>query len=139
MRNLRLLNIGGNNISSIESIASLQAPCLEELFMWSNKITTIAPLKKLATQSLMFVDMGSNLIAEALEFRQMSCLNIERVNIGSNRFANLNDFIPVLSQNRKIKIVLNDNPLVKIANLPVLKKKKEAQSFVLQNKLITYF
>ena len=63
-----ILNIGGNNIVSVEMLSKVNMANLDELWLWKNQITKIDVLRKMYVPKLSFIDLNHNYIVEWPKF-----------------------------------------------------------------------
>ena len=74
--NLQLLNLGGNNLTSIEALVRTDMPKLEELWLWKNKLTTVDCLYKLQAPCLKGIDISNNYVKAWPRFGELVSRNI---------------------------------------------------------------
>ena len=66
---LKVLNIGGSHIASVEILTQLDAPELSEIWAWNNDITEIKSLRKCNFRNMKVLDMNTNKIIGNSEIR----------------------------------------------------------------------
>jgi hypothetical protein len=86
---LKSLNLGSNNICTLEPLVSLRADNLEEIFLWGNKITDLRSLRKCRFTKLRFIDLSKNKIAELGKIGEINSGKLEWVNIDYNHVGSL--------------------------------------------------
>lgn len=69
MPNLKILNIGGNHIESLEFLQKGSFDHLEQLWLWFNRLVRVDSLRKCTFPCLKYLDLGDNHI---LEFPKLS-------------------------------------------------------------------
>lgn len=62
--NLKVLNVGGNRIESIEMLQKCDLSTLEELWLWNNYIVNANSIKKCRFPNLTTLDISCNQIKE---------------------------------------------------------------------------
>ena len=82
--NLQVLNLGGNDLVSVEPLAGADMPNLEELWLWKNRLTDIGSLRKLYAPKLRGVDVSNNYIKQWRHFEQMVSKKILEIDLSNN-------------------------------------------------------
>lgn len=78
------MNIGGNNITSVEPLQHANMPKLEELWLWNNRLTKVDCLRKMDVPNLKYIDLSSNFIVEWKRISEMSSMRLEFISIQNN-------------------------------------------------------
>jgi Leucine-rich repeat (LRR) protein len=78
---LKVLNLGGNNIESLEPLQNGSFEKLEELWLWHNRIVRVDTLRKCNFPSLRRLDLGENRIMECGKLSEFHCPLLRLVNI----------------------------------------------------------
>jgi len=99
------MNLGGNNIVSIELLQHARMPTLEELWLWSNLLTRVDALRKMYVPNLKYIDLSTNYIVEWNRLSELSSINLEVISVQNNLFGSINSFLKLLLSSRNRKLV----------------------------------
>ena len=107
---LEILSLNDNEINSISNLKSVSFPLLKELYLAKNKIENIDVLAELKTPNLTILWLANNNIVSIDIFEKVNFPNLLKLSLGKNQIKNIN----VFSKNRAklpqlYELYLNDN------------------------------
>ena len=129
--NLKVLNIGGNRIESIEMLQHCNLSTLEELWLWNNNIVQVNSIKKCRFPNLTSLDISCNQVKEWPQLSQLEAPKLEHINIETNCLTSLTDLVKLILRSRGFSVIFSNcllysaqNKIVKIFEQPKKKGKK---------------
>ena len=107
---LEILSLNDNEINSINNLKSVSFPLLKELYLAKNKIENIDVLAELKTPNLTILWLANNNITSIDIFEKVNFPNLLKLSLSKNQIKNIN----VFSKNRAklpqlYELYLNDN------------------------------
>ena len=99
-KNLKEIDVSGNNIKNIEPLNEMNLPHLEYLNMSENQIANIKPIAELNAKKLKEISLQNNIIQDIEPFLKSDFPALERLRIENNRINREDDSFKELINNK---------------------------------------
>lgn len=85
---LKILNLGGNHLQSIQLLSHVCMPSLQHIHLWSNHITNISSMSRNNWPSIQVIDVHANRIVEISRLRYLGHRHLMEINLDANYIVN---------------------------------------------------
>lgn len=108
--NLEFLSLNDNNITNIEPLKEMNSPLIKQLYLSKNKINSIKIFEDIKMNNLQILWLTENNISSIDSFKESNLNKLEKLGINKNKIKNINVFkyakFPLL-----MELYINDNDI----------------------------
>lgn len=125
-QSLKVLNIGGNNVQSIQQFCRIEMPQVQDILLQNNNIMEVRSLRRGYFPKLSSLDIHANKISELTSLRCIGTPFIYNVILDTTKINNINEAILMVSKSPKAKVSVMSCLMVRFVGRPYIRRRKKA-------------